>query len=74
MPLAPQTRAAFTMLLAVAAFALMDAGLKQLAATYPPMQVAALRGAASLPFILVWVVAILAAVVLLFIYEAARKK
>ena len=57
MPLAPQTRAALTMLLAVASFALMDAGLKQLAAAYPPMQVAALRGAASLPFILAWVAA-----------------
>ena len=57
MPLAPQSRAAFTMLLAVAAFALMDAGLKHLAGHYPPMQVAALRGAASLPFILAWVAA-----------------
>ncbi|WP_228064356.1 DMT family transporter [Novilysobacter avium] len=45
------------MLLAVATFAFMDAGLKALAGTYPAMQVAALRGAASLPFILVWVMA-----------------
>ncbi|WP_078758377.1 DMT family transporter [Novilysobacter spongiicola] len=45
------------MLLAVAFFALMDAGLKELAGSYPPMQVAALRGAASLPFVLAWVLA-----------------
>lgn len=57
MPLAPQTRAALAMLAAVASFAFMDAGLKHLAASYPPMQVAALRGAASLPFILAWVAA-----------------
>nr|WP_156963002.1 DMT family transporter [Lysobacter daejeonensis] len=42
------------MLLAVALFALMDAGLKGLAGHYPPFQVAALRGAASLPFVLAW--------------------
>lgn len=40
------------MLVAVAAFAGMDAMLKVLAASYPPMQVGALRGAASLPFLL----------------------
>ncbi|MCF7222289.1 DMT family transporter [Marilutibacter chinensis] len=45
------------MLAAVAAFALMDAGLKQLSVGYPPLQVASLRGAASLPFVLVWVLA-----------------
>jgi len=50
-------RASITMLLAVAFFALMDAGLKELAGSYPPMQVAALRGAASLPFVLAWVLA-----------------
>lgn len=54
---ARQTRAMATMLLAVAAFALMDAGLKLLSARYPPLQVAALRGASSLPFVLVWVAA-----------------
>ncbi|MFC0679725.1 DMT family transporter [Lysobacter korlensis] len=42
------------MLAAVALFSVMDAGLKQLAGHYPPFQVAALRGAASLPFVLVW--------------------
>lgn len=54
-----QTRvpAPVLMLVAVAAFSLMDACLKQLAGTYPAMQVASLRGAASLPFILVWVLA-----------------
>ncbi|AWV08563.1 EamA family transporter [Lysobacter maris] len=45
------------MLVAVAAFSLMDAGLKQLSAHYPSFQVASLRGAASLPFVLVWVLA-----------------
>jgi drug/metabolite transporter (DMT)-like permease len=42
------------MLAAVGAFALMDAGLKLLSARYPPFQVVSLRGAASLPFVLVW--------------------
>ena len=45
------------MLAAVATFSLMDAGMKQLAAHYPPLQVTMLRGAASLPFVLVWVLA-----------------
>ena len=45
------------MLAAVATFSLMDAGTKQLAAHYPPLQVTMLRGAASLPFVLVWVLA-----------------
>ncbi|HZH42695.1 MAG TPA: DMT family transporter [Lysobacter sp.] len=49
------TRAALTMLAAVGLFALMDAGLKLLSAHYPPFQVTALRGAASLPFVLAWV-------------------
>jgi drug/metabolite transporter (DMT)-like permease len=47
-------RAAVLMLVAVALFSLMDAGLKQLSAQYPAFQVAALRGAASLPFVLAW--------------------
>jgi len=47
-------RAALMMLGAVASFSLMDAGLKQLSAHYPAFQVAALRGAASLPFVLAW--------------------
>jgi drug/metabolite transporter (DMT)-like permease len=33
----------------------MDAGLKQLSAHYPPFQVSALRGAASVPFVFAWV-------------------
>jgi len=49
-----QVRAVATMLVAVAVFALMDAGLKTLSAHYPPFQVAALRGAASLPLVLAW--------------------
>lgn len=47
-------RAALFMLAAVGLFALMDAGLKLLSAHYPPLQVASLRGAASLPIVLVW--------------------
>lgn len=47
-------RAVLMMLAAVASFALMDAGLKALSAHYPAFQVAALRGAASLPFVLAW--------------------
>lgn len=43
------------MLLAVAMFALMDAGLKLLTPHYPPLQVAAMRGLASLPLVAVWV-------------------
>lgn len=54
---APRWRAAAFMLVAVATFALMDAGLKALSAHYPPLQVAALRGAASLPLVLVWALA-----------------
>ncbi|AXK73671.1 DMT family transporter [Lysobacter sp. TY2-98] len=53
MPIRP-SRAVLMMLLAVASFSLMDAGLKQLSTHYPAFQVAALRGAASLPFVLAW--------------------
>jgi drug/metabolite transporter (DMT)-like permease len=45
------------MLMAVACFSLMDAGMKQLSSSYPTLQVTFLRGAASLPFVLVWVLA-----------------
>ena len=45
------------MLLAVGMFSLMDAGLKLLTPHYPAAQVAALRGMASVPFVLVWVLA-----------------
>ena len=51
---AHQGRAMLTMLVAVAMFAMMDAGLKQLSTHYPPFQVASLRGAASLPLVLMW--------------------
>lgn len=52
-----QTQAALLMLAAVGLFATMDAGLKLLSAHYPPFQVASLRGAASLPFVLAWALA-----------------
>lgn len=45
------------MVAAVACFSLMDAGMKQLSTGYPSLQVTFLRGAASLPFVLVWVLA-----------------
>ncbi|MGY4515127.1 DMT family transporter [Lysobacter sp. HA18] len=48
------SRAMLMMLAAVASFSLMDAGLKHLSAHYPAFEVAALRGAASLPFVLAW--------------------
>lgn len=51
------TRAALAMLAAVGFFAMMDAGLKQLAAHYPPFQVAFLRAAASLPLVVPWALA-----------------
>lgn len=50
-------RAGWLMLASVAVFSLMDAGLKTLATQYPPFQVAALRGAASLPLLLAWALA-----------------
>lgn len=43
------------MLFAMAALTLMDAIMKALAAHYPALQVAALRGIVSLPFIVAWV-------------------
>jgi drug/metabolite transporter (DMT)-like permease len=39
------------MIAAVGAFSIMDALMKHLAASYPPLQIAALRGASSLPFV-----------------------
>ncbi|MFN7182571.1 MAG: DMT family transporter [Thermomonas haemolytica] len=51
----PRARPAILLMLAaVAAFALMDAGLKTLSAHYPPLEVAALRSLSSLPWLLVW--------------------
>lgn len=46
--------AVVAMLLGVALFALMDAGLKLLSPHYPPLQVGFLRGAAALPLVLAW--------------------
>jgi len=43
------------MLLAMAVLSVMDATMKQLAGHYPPLQVAALRGLVSLPFVIAWV-------------------
>lgn len=45
------------MLLAVGLLSVMDAFLKALSAHYPPLQVAALRGGASLPLITAWILA-----------------
>ena len=45
-------RAIVSMIVAVAAFSGMDALLKMLSASYPTDEVAVLRGAASLPFML----------------------
>ena len=42
------------MLLSVLLFSLMDAGLKMLSSQYPPLQVATLRAASSLPLVLAW--------------------
>lgn len=50
-------RAAVLMLVSVALFSLMDAGLKTLSAHYPPFQVAFLRGASSLPLVGAWALA-----------------
>jgi drug/metabolite transporter (DMT)-like permease len=43
------------MLLAMATLSVMDAAMKQLTSHYTPLQVAALRGIVSLPFVVVWV-------------------
>lgn len=47
-------RGIVAMLIAVMSFALMDAGLKTLAAHYASLEVASLRALASLPFVLIW--------------------
>ena len=48
-------RGATIMLVAVGAFALMDASLKTLSPHYSPMQVTTLRALSALPIVLVWV-------------------
>ena len=45
-------RGILLMIAAVGTFAVMDALMKQLAASYPPLQIASLRGVASLPFVI----------------------
>src|SRR5688572_8848346 len=45
------------MLLAVALLSFMDAGLKELSAAYPALQVAALRAGASWPLVVIWILA-----------------
>lgn len=50
----PTARATLLMLAAVAAFAGMDTAMKLLSTDYPALQVSALRGLSSLPFVLVW--------------------
>lgn len=57
MPASGNLRGILAMLLAIALFSLMDAGLKWLSGYYPPMQVAAIRGLSSLPLVLAWVLA-----------------
>ena len=52
-----QLRAVLMMLGCVAVFSSMDVVLKLLSAHYPPMQVASLRGASSLPWLLSWAAA-----------------
>lgn len=46
----------WAMIAAVAFFAFMDTAMKLLAAHYPPMQVAAMRGMSSLPLVCIYVV------------------
>jgi len=43
------------MLAAVGVLALMDGTMKALASRYPPFEVAALRGATSLPVVMIWI-------------------
>lgn len=56
MRIAGNVRSIVAMLVAVGFFSLMDAVMKTLAATYPAMQVAALRGLAALPLVCLYVV------------------
>ena len=56
-PTKSPVRAIVWMLAAGAFFSCMDAGMKMLSSSYPTLQVTMLRGAASLPFVLVWVLA-----------------
>lgn len=49
---AAHLRGVILMIAAVGVFAVMDAMMKHLTESYPPLQVSCLRGAASLPFVL----------------------
>jgi drug/metabolite transporter (DMT)-like permease len=51
----PNVRGGVIMLVAVGSFSLMDAGLKALSPSYPPLQIAAIRSFAALPIIAVWI-------------------
>ena len=51
------TKGILMMLAAVAVFSLMDAAMKQLAQSYPPMEVSCLRGLASIPIFVLAVTA-----------------
>src|SRR5688572_33301890 len=48
---ADRLRGIVLMIAAVGAFSIMDALMKHLAATYPPMQIACLRAVSSMPFV-----------------------
>lgn len=52
---ADNRRGIVLMLLAVGFLSVLDAGMKELSAHYPPLQVATLRGAASWPLVVVWI-------------------
>lgn len=56
MPLSGSLRSIVAMVAACAAFACMDALLKVLAGTYPPLQVTALRGLTALPLVCLYLV------------------
>ena len=48
-------RGVTVMMVAVAAFSLMDACLKLLSPHYPSLEIASLRGMATLPIVVVWI-------------------
>ena len=48
-------RGIVAMVIAVGAFSMMDAAMKSLTASYPPLQVAAMRGGVALPLVLMYV-------------------
>ena len=56
MPMSGNLRSIFAMLIAVTSFSGMDAILKTLVASYPAMQVAAMRGLCALPLVWLYVI------------------